>query len=885
MCLGHDIAQTRRAVSVGTLLVSLFGNPPLMPPYSQEGGVEHDNLLLSDEEAVKTNTNGGQSSACVSTVTPQTGDCWPTSTPPGLKGHHMEYTRAHDQGSCDYDLGGFGGWAVSTDSEGADDDDEWRPNLDQRKRGPSSPLQNRAKRRRRGDESFSDTADDDAYNLIDPPPAASFDTKSSPSAPTTVPSSSKPPSSMPPLGVPKLGPSDDLSSKVNLMALQQAPPPSHMPGPPLLAAQAYMKKPPFMQGPFGLHQLPSDLYPLAPSPPLTSTTSKCLTSRLLSGAPVSGTGESSDPTSSQQEALPIYQSAAQAPGRLPAHKPVRLNQPKHPLAPPGTPVYFKYGEEHYPEETIPDVYTYTESDGTICRYITNFLVYNKRGERLLPIEVLDQPRHGALVLYGSLLPSESMGNASADSSGRSVTRQASRARVDRRRGSNKRRGDDETSTHPPYPVRVELSEWCIDYGQEPQNVPFIWLISRWDVYYRLEKPAGRYIPTFASAKLKFEVSTRVIKCLQYRPDYSYREMVDLLTAASRQQKNKRRQEEMRRRRQERRSQKCKIKEEGDQNSDDDGCFGIRYFPPSLAGLQRRSISELGGSVDDESLTSVKGGKKTARPNWKVTHSLSTPEGTGVKVEMPDGREQPRTPWGAPFAVEGVTASTLLGLTDFLETQMRNFLEGVGGHCPNLLDTPLMQALRDKASLRRETIQLVEAKKRALESMATANGFPHMTGQASQFELAPPSPTPPPAITMHVGATPIRHQLPSNVHVFAAATMPGPLVAFGFPLNEARPADTGPLGMGLLAPHHPALVMLKTRHQEEQELGQLLQVLREFSDPDCDDGGLNDDLSEDDELDSGDDSSMCQTDHVRRKHLQQADDLSSAASDITAQQRR
>lgn len=114
------------------------------------------------------------------------------------------------------------------------------------------------------------------------------------------------------------------------------------------------------------------------------------------------------------ETLQTYPNAAAAPNRLPAHKPVRLTQPKHPLAPPGTPVsfpfcivvlrlrhlvrpyyhqislqvYFKYGEEHYPEETVPPEYTFTETDGTVCRYITNFLVYNKRGERLLPIEVL-----------------------------------------------------------------------------------------------------------------------------------------------------------------------------------------------------------------------------------------------------------------------------------------------------------------------------------------------------------------------------------------------------------------------------------------------------------------------------------------------------------------
>lgn len=138
------------------------------------------------------------------------------------------------------------------------------------------------------------------------------------------------------------------------------------------------KKPPFL--PYGLppqsHNLP-ELYPhtVVPQNP----------SRLVGGP---HDHPASNPESSSQEVLPLYVNATAAPSRLPAHKPVRLNQPKHPLAPPGTPVYFKYGEEHYPEETIPDAYTYTESDGTVCRYITNFLVYNKRGERLLPIEVL-----------------------------------------------------------------------------------------------------------------------------------------------------------------------------------------------------------------------------------------------------------------------------------------------------------------------------------------------------------------------------------------------------------------------------------------------------------------------------------------------------------------
>eukprot|EP01057_Protomagalhaensia_wolfi_P001784 Protomagalhaensia_wolfi_Nauph_80__1783@NODE_210_length_3170_cov_76_220696_g158_i0_p2_GENE_NODE_210_length_3170_cov_76_220696_g158_i0NODE_210_length_3170_cov_76_220696_g158_i0_p2_ORF_typecomplete_len287_score82_64_NODE_210_length_3170_cov_76_220696_g158_i023093094 len=259
--------------------------------------------------------------------------------------------------------------------------------------------------------------------------------------------------------------------------------------------------------------------------------------------------------------------------------------------------------------------------------------------------------------------------------------------------------------------------------------------------------------------------------------------------------------------------------------------------------------------------------------------------------MPEGREQPRTPWGAPFAVEGVTASTLLGLTDFLETQMRNFLEGVGGHCPNLLDTPLMQALRDKASLRRETIQLVEAKKRTLESMATANGYSHLAASqaASQaFELPPTAAghTPPPAITVHVAATPVRHHLPSTTQIYAGATMPGPLITFGFAESAKSEAAALALAGALLPAHHPALVMLKTRHQEEQELGQLLQVLREFSDPDYDDGGGGTDdedasEAEEEELDSVEDEEAGGTGTNGGSGVK-LEDLSSAASDLTVQ---
>eukprot|EP01054_Gregarina_sp_Poly1_P000633 Gregarina_sp_Poly_1__632@NODE_114_length_13862_cov_162_782240_g101_i0_p2_GENE_NODE_114_length_13862_cov_162_782240_g101_i0NODE_114_length_13862_cov_162_782240_g101_i0_p2_ORF_typecomplete_len765_score128_84DNMT1RFD/PF12047_8/1_6e16DNMT1RFD/PF12047_8/5_9e03_NODE_114_length_13862_cov_162_782240_g101_i062908584 len=724
-------------------------------------------LMLSDDEGKTNNRVGIVSSACVSTVTPHTGD-WAagggTGTTPSSSSVRGEDLLKRRRG-MDFTAGEFQlSWLPSTDSEGvADDDSPWHPSANEqpRKRGAVGDARHRKRRRREA------TDDDFAGDAVS--------------------------------GVPK---ENVMTSKVNLA--------------PMSVPANFLKKPPAFL-PFGL--MTPELYPslsLGGAPG-----SKCLTSHLMN-PPVSGDAPD---VANTQDQLPVYQCASQAPGRLPAHKPVRLKQPKHPLAPPGSPVFFKYGEEHYPEETVPDVFTCKESDGTVCRYITNFLVYNKRGERLLPIEVLDQPRHGALVLYGSLLPSETIvnTNVSTDSSGRSGVRPL-RSRIDKRRGSIKRRGDDDNSTPPPYPVRVELSEWCIDYGQSPQNVPFIWLISRWENYYRLEKPAGRYIPTFGSAKLKFEVCTRVIKCLQLRPEYSYKEMVDLLTASSRQERTKRRLEEQRRRRRERQR---RGKSETLDGSENDGS-GISRFC-SVSGRR-------GGELDEDGNKN----KKPTRPNWKVTHSLATPEGTGVRIEMPEGREQPRTPWGAPFAVEGVTASTLLGLTEFLETQLRNFLDGVGGECPNLLETPLMQTLRDKASLRRETLQLVEAKKRALENMASATSYPHLPSAAYEMPTSPP----PPSVAVHIQQPAMRHALPATTPVTQGVAMPGPLVCFGFVVSDNKGFDpskeTTQLALpSLLTSHHPALVMLKTRHQEEQELGQLLRLLREFSDPDCEAGAAED----------------------------------------------
>lgn len=317
-----------------------------------------------------------------------------------------------------------------------------------------------------------------------------------------------------------------------------------------------------------------------------------------------------------------------------------------------------------------------------------------------------------------------------------------------------------------YPVRVELAEWCIDYGQEASNIPFIWLISRWDVYYRLEKPAGRYIPTFLTAKMKFEVSTRVIKTLQYNPSTEFRPLVELLTAATREESRLRRLKKKAQLKEKRRCAKEQqmtvhqqqggsnfnkidiLKLESDDNINDyqnrltgssnssnsgrntndrhqSSSIDSSTFPFNI-GVSYDSMTtnyQLAANINSnnhaESLNSSHNYKKKNR-NWRI-YSLSSPQGTGVAINDANGRPQALTPWGAPYAVEGFKESMLLGLAEFLESQLRNFMEGVVGAnpdgmlcCPNLLNSPFIRTLREKTALRMETMQLVEAKRRALD---------------------------------------------------------------------------------------------------------------------------------------------------------------------------
>lgn len=197
----------------------------------------------------------------------------------------------------------------------------------------------------------------------------------------------------------------------------------------------------------------------------------------------------------------------------------RVEEPKHPLAPAWTEVYHKYGEEHYPESTIPDTFTLRDENGHLCRYITHFLVYNRRGERIQSIEGLDAAKlKWNLVLYGHLLSVYSMRKGPENPSLK--TKKAKMSVLN-------------TGPNAPYPIRVELTKWQIEFGPYPFDKPSIWLISTTNAFYRLEKPAGRYRSTFQTLKGKCDIAARVLKTLQLNPLTPLQDIVCLICFGTR----------------------------------------------------------------------------------------------------------------------------------------------------------------------------------------------------------------------------------------------------------------------------------------------------------------------------------------------------------------
>eukprot|EP01056_Protomagalhaensia_sp_Gyna25_P005959 Protomagalhaensia_sp_Gyna_25__5958@NODE_91_length_5343_cov_32_408937_g70_i0_p2_GENE_NODE_91_length_5343_cov_32_408937_g70_i0NODE_91_length_5343_cov_32_408937_g70_i0_p2_ORF_typecomplete_len462_score60_20DNMT1RFD/PF12047_8/4_4e12_NODE_91_length_5343_cov_32_408937_g70_i014442829 len=194
-------------------------------------------------------------------------------------------------------------------------------------------------------------------------------------------------------------------------------------------------------------------------------------------------------------------------------------------------VFMKYGDSYYHEEDVPPAYTVLDGQRNTCRFVSSFLVYNRKGERLTRLDVLPRaednlPSHlletaATLCLFGALLPYLCIQQPEI---GKLVRRNLER---------RKHRRQDLPPPQMPFPARIQITQYRFDYGQQPSDPPYMWVKSTAGIWYRLETPAGRYETNFADLALRFEIASKFLKTLQADQNTSFHEMTNLLMYGNR----------------------------------------------------------------------------------------------------------------------------------------------------------------------------------------------------------------------------------------------------------------------------------------------------------------------------------------------------------------
>eukprot|EP01054_Gregarina_sp_Poly1_P003015 Gregarina_sp_Poly_1__3014@NODE_1847_length_3213_cov_87_893516_g1199_i0_p2_GENE_NODE_1847_length_3213_cov_87_893516_g1199_i0NODE_1847_length_3213_cov_87_893516_g1199_i0_p2_ORF_typecomplete_len199_score16_32_NODE_1847_length_3213_cov_87_893516_g1199_i0153749 len=143
----------------------------------------------------------------------------------------------------------------------------------------------------------------------------------------------------------------------------------------------------------------------------------------------------------------------------------------HPMAPRGAHIFMKYGEQYYSEDAVPENFTVRDDKDNVCRFVSSFLVYNRKGERLARLE-RTFPGGQHVCLYGALLPFACISNPEQ---GRVVRQNLKR---------RKHRRVPFPSHLTPFPVKLDIVGYNFDYGKYPTSHPHIWVKSVSDHWYR-----------------------------------------------------------------------------------------------------------------------------------------------------------------------------------------------------------------------------------------------------------------------------------------------------------------------------------------------------------------------------------------------------------------
>ncbi|GBE61363.1 chloroquine resistance marker, putative [Babesia ovata] len=160
-------------------------------------------------------------------------------------------------------------------------------------------------------------------------------------------------------------------------------------------------------------------------------------------------------------------------------------------------------ERYHSEAAIPSAFTFFQEDGTVIRYVEDFLIYSPNCDRITPLNQLSHFGAG-LWLVGKLKLVSTLHTVSELRALMHPTLNDELSSNDSSRGRQRRKSKV-------VGVRARIMDFFIDYGCKPSDVPALYVISEHDIYYRLDRPAVRYASYHVSFLLYYNLSTRLTK--------------------------------------------------------------------------------------------------------------------------------------------------------------------------------------------------------------------------------------------------------------------------------------------------------------------------------------------------------------------------------------
>ncbi|CRH01441.1 conserved Plasmodium protein, unknown function [Plasmodium relictum] len=242
-------------------------------------------------------------------------------------------------------------------------------------------------------------------------------------------------------------------------------------------------------------------------------------------------------------------------------------------------------------------------------------------------------------------------------------------------------------------VRVIIKEWYIDYGIYPNCVPYIYVVSQNNNRYRLDKPLDKYYDIFTNVRLKFEITTRILKTLQVYPHISYDKLIGYLTlyeSIKKKIKMKENEEKIK-------NQYINNIENGNQIKYENVIKNRNSNKNTIKNEDSKHLFKITNTSSDEQgnkryKDDINKIKKKKKENIMKNFNLSEKNGTGIYI-MPDGTKSKKCIWGAAYSVYKCDEHVIINLYNFLKKEIKLLEECF--NINHLLNTSFMKTLKEK----------------------------------------------------------------------------------------------------------------------------------------------------------------------------------------------